>query len=118
MVPSAFDTWVTATMRVRGLSSFWYSSMRSSPERFMGMTRSLAPVSSQSICQGTMLEWCSMAEMTISSPLWSVWDKPSNPASLQALGEVQPGYDVDDEGEGDIIRVTGQTQTGKRMKRG
>jgi cellulose synthase/poly-beta-1,6-N-acetylglucosamine synthase-like glycosyltransferase/peptidoglycan/xylan/chitin deacetylase (PgdA/CDA1 family) len=49
------------------------------------------------------------------SSLWSVWDKPSNPASLQALGEVQPGYDVDDEGEGDIIRVTGQPQPGKRI---
>ena len=32
------------------------------------MTRSFAPFSSQSICQGTMLEWCSMAEMMISSP--------------------------------------------------
>ena len=59
---------VTATMRVRGLSSFSYSSMRSSPRSFMGITRSLAPFSSQSICQGTMLEWCSMAEMMISSP--------------------------------------------------
>ena len=49
------------------------------------------------------------------SSLWSVWDKPSNPASLEALGEVQPGYDVDDEGEGDIIRVTGQPQPGKRI---
>ncbi|MFY9854036.1 MAG: glycosyltransferase, partial [Terracidiphilus sp.] len=49
------------------------------------------------------------------SSLWSVWDKPSNPASLEALGEVQPGYDVDNEGEGDIIRVTGQPQPGKRI---
>ncbi|MGA3011006.1 MAG: glycosyltransferase [Terracidiphilus sp.] len=49
------------------------------------------------------------------SSLWSVWDKPSAPASLDALGEVQPGYDVDDEGEGDIIRVTGQPQPGKRI---
>ena len=53
---------------VRGLSSFSYSSMMSSPRSFMGMTRSLAPFSSQSICQGTMLEWCSIAEMMISSP--------------------------------------------------
>jgi cellulose synthase/poly-beta-1,6-N-acetylglucosamine synthase-like glycosyltransferase/peptidoglycan/xylan/chitin deacetylase (PgdA/CDA1 family)/spore germination protein YaaH len=49
------------------------------------------------------------------SSLWSVWDKPTNPASLDALGEVHPGYDVDDEGEGDIIRVTGQPQPGKRI---
>ena len=48
------------------------------------------------------------------SSLWNVWDKPSNPDSLQALGLVQPGHDVDTEGEGDIIRVTGLPQAGKR----
>ena len=46
--------------------------------------------------------------------LWNVWDKPSSPDSLQALGPVQPGHDVDDEGEGDIIRVTGLPQAGTR----
>jgi len=46
--------------------------------------------------------------------LWNVWDKPSSPESLDALGPVQPGHDVDDEGEGDIIRVTGLPQSGKR----
>jgi hypothetical protein len=30
--------------------------------------RSVAPVRSQSNCHGTMLEWCSISEMTISSP--------------------------------------------------
>ncbi len=34
----------------------------------MGTTLSLAPVASQSICQGTMLEWCSIPVMRISSP--------------------------------------------------
>ena len=48
------------------------------------------------------------------SSLWSIWDKPSNPESLQALGSVQPGHDVDNEGDGDIIRVTGLPQPGKR----
>ena len=48
------------------------------------------------------------------SSLWNVWDKPSSPDSLQALGPVQPGHDVDNEGEGDIIRVTGLPQPGKR----
>src|SRR5665213_3069079 len=48
------------------------------------------------------------------SSLWNVWDKPSAPASLQALGTVQPGHDVDTEGEGDIIRVTGLPKPGKR----
>ena len=46
--------------------------------------------------------------------LWSIWDKPSNPDSLQALGSVQPGHDVDNEGDGDILRVTGLPQPGKR----
>ena len=46
--------------------------------------------------------------------LWNVWDKPSNPNSLQALASVQPGHDVDVEGDGDIMRVTGLPQPGKR----
>jgi len=46
--------------------------------------------------------------------MWSVWDKPSAPESLQALNAVQPGHDLDIEGEGDIMRVTGLPQTGKR----
>jgi cellulose synthase/poly-beta-1,6-N-acetylglucosamine synthase-like glycosyltransferase/peptidoglycan/xylan/chitin deacetylase (PgdA/CDA1 family)/spore germination protein YaaH len=48
------------------------------------------------------------------SSLWSIWDKPSSPDALQALGSVQPGHDVDQEGEGDIIRVTGLPKSGKR----
>jgi cellulose synthase/poly-beta-1,6-N-acetylglucosamine synthase-like glycosyltransferase/peptidoglycan/xylan/chitin deacetylase (PgdA/CDA1 family)/spore germination protein YaaH len=48
------------------------------------------------------------------SSLWNVWDKPSSPDSLQALGSVQPGHDVDTEGDGDILRVTGLPQPGKR----
>ncbi len=48
------------------------------------------------------------------SSLWNVWDKPSSANSLQALGSVQPGHDVDNEGEGDILRVTGLPQSGKR----
>jgi cellulose synthase/poly-beta-1,6-N-acetylglucosamine synthase-like glycosyltransferase/peptidoglycan/xylan/chitin deacetylase (PgdA/CDA1 family)/spore germination protein YaaH len=48
------------------------------------------------------------------SSLWDVWDKPSSPDALQALGQVQPSHEVDDEGDGDIIRVTGLPQPGKR----
>jgi cellulose synthase/poly-beta-1,6-N-acetylglucosamine synthase-like glycosyltransferase/peptidoglycan/xylan/chitin deacetylase (PgdA/CDA1 family)/spore germination protein YaaH len=48
------------------------------------------------------------------SSLWNVWDKPSNPDSLHALGLVPPGHDVNTEGDGDIIRVTGLPKTGKR----
>jgi cellulose synthase/poly-beta-1,6-N-acetylglucosamine synthase-like glycosyltransferase/peptidoglycan/xylan/chitin deacetylase (PgdA/CDA1 family)/spore germination protein YaaH len=46
--------------------------------------------------------------------LWSIWDKPSNPDSLTALATVQPGHDVDTEGEGDILRITGLPKPGKR----
>jgi cellulose synthase/poly-beta-1,6-N-acetylglucosamine synthase-like glycosyltransferase/peptidoglycan/xylan/chitin deacetylase (PgdA/CDA1 family)/spore germination protein YaaH len=48
------------------------------------------------------------------SSLWNIWDKPTSPDSLQALGSVLPGHDVDNEGDGDIIRVTGLPQSGKR----
>jgi cellulose synthase/poly-beta-1,6-N-acetylglucosamine synthase-like glycosyltransferase/peptidoglycan/xylan/chitin deacetylase (PgdA/CDA1 family)/spore germination protein YaaH len=48
------------------------------------------------------------------SSVWNVWDKPSSPDSLQALGTMQPGHDVDTEGDGDILRVTGLPQPGKR----
>ena len=48
------------------------------------------------------------------SSLWNVWDHPSDPGALQALGSVQPGHDVDTEGDGDILRVTGLPQPGKR----
>ena len=41
------------------------------------------------------------------SSLWNVWDKPTHPESLDALGTVAPGHDVNVEGEGDIMRVTG-----------
>ena len=46
--------------------------------------------------------------------MWNIWDKPSAPESLQALSVVQPGHDLDLEGEGDIMRVTGLPQAGKR----
>ncbi len=46
--------------------------------------------------------------------LWNIWDKPSNPTSLDALNELKPGHDVDQEGTGDILRVTGLPQSGRR----
>jgi cellulose synthase/poly-beta-1,6-N-acetylglucosamine synthase-like glycosyltransferase/peptidoglycan/xylan/chitin deacetylase (PgdA/CDA1 family)/spore germination protein YaaH len=46
--------------------------------------------------------------------LWNVWDRPSNPDSLHALATVQPGHDIDTEGDGEIIRVIGLPKTGKR----
>jgi len=46
---------------------------------------------------------------------WAIWDKPSSPDALTALGNVQPGHDVDDEGTGDIIRITNTPKNGKRV---
>jgi cellulose synthase/poly-beta-1,6-N-acetylglucosamine synthase-like glycosyltransferase/peptidoglycan/xylan/chitin deacetylase (PgdA/CDA1 family)/spore germination protein YaaH len=48
------------------------------------------------------------------SSLWNIWDKPSSAESLLDLATVQPGHDVDTEGDGDILRVTGLPQPGKR----
>ncbi len=48
------------------------------------------------------------------SSLWNIWDKPSSAGALRALGVVPPGHDVDTEGDGDILRVTGSPQVGKR----
>jgi cellulose synthase/poly-beta-1,6-N-acetylglucosamine synthase-like glycosyltransferase/peptidoglycan/xylan/chitin deacetylase (PgdA/CDA1 family)/spore germination protein YaaH len=46
--------------------------------------------------------------------LWKIWDAPlkSNPA--KELADVSPGQDIDTEGDGDIIRVTGLPQNGHR----
>jgi len=52
------------------------------------------------------------------SSLWSIWDKPSRPESLQSLGVVQPSHDVDTEGDGDIIRITDTPKPGKRTVQG
>jgi cellulose synthase/poly-beta-1,6-N-acetylglucosamine synthase-like glycosyltransferase/spore germination protein YaaH/peptidoglycan/xylan/chitin deacetylase (PgdA/CDA1 family) len=46
--------------------------------------------------------------------LWNIWDRPNNPDSLQDLAAVEPGHDVDTEGEGDILRVVALPQSGKR----
>ncbi len=48
------------------------------------------------------------------SSLWNIWDKPSSADSPQALDKVPPGHDLDIEGEGDIMRVTGLPQSGTR----
>ena len=40
--------------------------------------------------------------------------RPSSPDALHALVTVQPGHDIDTEGDGEIIRVTGEPKNGKR----
>ena len=47
--------------------------------------------------------------------LWKIWDAPLHSDPVKALADVPPGYDVDTEGDGDILRVTRKPQTGKRM---
>jgi cellulose synthase/poly-beta-1,6-N-acetylglucosamine synthase-like glycosyltransferase/peptidoglycan/xylan/chitin deacetylase (PgdA/CDA1 family)/spore germination protein YaaH len=49
--------------------------------------------------------------------LWKIWDHPSDPSSPQALAlkdGVPPGHDVDTEGDGDILRITGLPKNGQR----
>ena len=46
--------------------------------------------------------------------IWNIWDRPNSPDSLRALSTVQPGHDIDTEGDGEIIRVTGLPKNGKR----
>ena len=46
--------------------------------------------------------------------LWTIWDKPSSPDALTALGVVPPGHDLDDEGTGDIIHISGTPKPGGR----
>ncbi len=46
--------------------------------------------------------------------LWSIWDNPSRANPVKDLAKVEPGYDVDTEGEGDILRITRKPQPGTR----
>ena len=51
------------------------------------------------------------------SSLWHIWDHPSDPNAPQALAAkdgVPPGHDVDTEGDGDILRITGLPHNGTR----
>jgi cellulose synthase/poly-beta-1,6-N-acetylglucosamine synthase-like glycosyltransferase/peptidoglycan/xylan/chitin deacetylase (PgdA/CDA1 family)/spore germination protein YaaH len=46
--------------------------------------------------------------------LWKIWDAPLHTDPETALAHVEPGYDVDTEGEGDILRITRAPQNGER----
>ena len=46
--------------------------------------------------------------------LWKVWDSPSKADPGKDLAVVEPGYDVDTDGYGDILRVTRKPQPGQR----
>ena len=46
--------------------------------------------------------------------LWSVWDRPMVDDPDVPLSTIPPGADVDTEGDGDVLRVTGRPQPGSR----
>lgn len=46
--------------------------------------------------------------------LWKIWDNPLRSNPLQDLTTIAPGQDVDTEGDGDILRITGTPQNGHR----
>ncbi len=46
--------------------------------------------------------------------LWKIWDNPLRSNPIADLASVSPGQDVDTEGDGDILRVTGFPQNGHR----
>ncbi len=47
--------------------------------------------------------------------VWKIWDHPMTSDPVKELAQVEPGYDVDTEGEGDILRVTRNPQSGRRI---
>jgi cellulose synthase/poly-beta-1,6-N-acetylglucosamine synthase-like glycosyltransferase/peptidoglycan/xylan/chitin deacetylase (PgdA/CDA1 family)/spore germination protein YaaH len=46
--------------------------------------------------------------------LWKIWDGPLHANPAKDLATVLPGQDVDTEGDGDILRITGYPQSGHR----
>jgi cellulose synthase/poly-beta-1,6-N-acetylglucosamine synthase-like glycosyltransferase/peptidoglycan/xylan/chitin deacetylase (PgdA/CDA1 family)/spore germination protein YaaH len=47
--------------------------------------------------------------------LWKIWDKPVSSDPVKELAQVEPGYDVDTEGDGDILHITRKPQIGQRL---
>ena len=46
--------------------------------------------------------------------VWNIWDRPLHADPVKDLAQVEPGFDVDTEGEGDILHITRKPQTGQR----
>ena len=59
----------------------------------------------------TFALWCLGEE---DPSLWSIWDHPSNMGAPQLLKQIPPGDDVDYDGDGDILRITGEPHPGSR----
>jgi cellulose synthase/poly-beta-1,6-N-acetylglucosamine synthase-like glycosyltransferase/peptidoglycan/xylan/chitin deacetylase (PgdA/CDA1 family)/spore germination protein YaaH len=47
--------------------------------------------------------------------LWKIWDTPIHVDPVKDLAQVEPGYDVDTEGDGDILHITRKPQIGQRV---
>ncbi len=47
--------------------------------------------------------------------LWKIWDNPMRADPARDLAQVAPGYDVDTEGEGDILHISRKMQPGQRV---
>jgi len=76
MVPNALETWFTNTTFVLSENNSAKASLSNSPSCVMGITFNMAPLFSHSICQGTILEWCSSADTRISSPSFNILENP------------------------------------------
>jgi cellulose synthase/poly-beta-1,6-N-acetylglucosamine synthase-like glycosyltransferase/peptidoglycan/xylan/chitin deacetylase (PgdA/CDA1 family)/spore germination protein YaaH len=59
----------------------------------------------------TFALWCLGEE---DPSLWAIWDHPSNMGAPELLKQVPPGDDVDYDGDGDILRITGEPHPGSR----
>jgi cellulose synthase/poly-beta-1,6-N-acetylglucosamine synthase-like glycosyltransferase/peptidoglycan/xylan/chitin deacetylase (PgdA/CDA1 family)/spore germination protein YaaH len=46
--------------------------------------------------------------------LWKIWDSPLKADPAKDLAAVEPGFDVDTQGDGDVLRVIARPKQGKR----
>jgi cellulose synthase/poly-beta-1,6-N-acetylglucosamine synthase-like glycosyltransferase/peptidoglycan/xylan/chitin deacetylase (PgdA/CDA1 family)/spore germination protein YaaH len=46
--------------------------------------------------------------------LWQIWNRPMDPNAAELLANIQPGANVNTEGDGDVLKVIGRPQNGKR----
>jgi peptidoglycan-N-acetylglucosamine deacetylase len=47
--------------------------------------------------------------------MWKIWDTPVHSDPVKELTVIEPGYDVDTEGDGDILRISRKPQNGQRV---
>jgi hypothetical protein len=86
MVPSAFETWVNETSLVRGAEQLFVLVEQDLAAVVDGDDAQARAFFRASICQGTMLAWCSIQVMTISSPLLMLLAAPALRDQVDGLG--------------------------------